>query len=114
ALAREIGAHLVRRGIEVGAEGEGPHQHKGLHTTWPSGGEQDAHGAALREAEEHGPLRADGIHDGLDLLGALLQRAWPRYGTRESGASLVEQDQARERGESIKPGLAHRARPPEH
>ncbi len=74
-------------------------------------GQQHRGGAALGDAKEHGPLRARGIQDRLDVGHALLERGQLRDRVRQACARLVVDDQPRERGqagqEPREPGSAH-------
>jgi phage terminase large subunit-like protein len=71
-----------------------------------SRGEEHAHVAALRRAEDRGALGADAVHHGADVVHPLFQRRQlvGRDGIGHPGAALVEQDQARERGETLEAG----------
>ena len=65
--------------------------------------EQDAHVAALRGAEHRRSLRADRVHHGSHVVHPLLERRQVtlRDRIRHPGAALVEEDEARERGEPL-------------
>ena len=65
------------------------------------GREQDRQWAALRVAEDGRPLPAYGVHDGADVIHPSLEVRQPAGSVRESGAALVESDQASERAEAI-------------
>ena len=62
-------------------------------------GEQEMHRPRLRGPEERGPCRAGRVHHRSYVVHALVERGEliERHGIRESGAALVEEDQAAER-----------------
>src|SRR5437016_5450939 len=65
-------------------------------------GKEQAEGSAFRHSEDRGRARVGGIHYGADVVHPLFH-AWNcRYRIGEACASLVEEDEARERGEAGK------------
>ena len=73
--------------------------------------EHDGLRAALAHAEEHGLSESDGVHDGLDLGRSIIQRANFRDRVRQPDPSLVEQEDATERGELLEERLELRHGP---
>ncbi len=67
--------------------------------------EDDGGRAALTHTEDDGPSEADGVHDGLDLGGPIIQGANLRDRVRQSDPGLVEQDHATEGGELLEERL---------
>jgi hypothetical protein len=73
--------------------------------------EDDGGRAALAHTEDDGIFEADGVHDGLDLGRAIIQRANLRDRVRQPDPGLVEQYDATERGELVEKGLEFRHGP---
>ena len=74
--------------------------------------EQDRGGRALRDAHEHRPLGADGIHHREDVVHALLERRSGRHTVGAADSTLVEEDQrgrttASSRRNRSMPGSSH-------
>src|SRR5262245_33858535 len=66
-----------------------------------SGREEEAQWTALGHPEQRGPLAADGIHDGVDVVHPGLQGRRTGEPIRESIATLVEDDDSRKRTEPL-------------
>jgi hypothetical protein len=73
-------------------------QHQRARTLRVAGGEQNGYGGSVRRPEQCGPSAAGRIHDGVQIIHVCLEAR--RLGAiapiAQSGAALVEQDQAAE------------------
>jgi hypothetical protein len=105
----ELGGRLAKRlrGSGPGVVGRlrgAPHgavQHQGSHALGVSGREQHAHRAALRDPKERRPLGSGGVHHRPDVVNPELEGRHLGDGVGQPVAALVEDDQARERGEPL-------------
>jgi len=89
--------------ISVPSLGIATHEDQGGGPIRIRRGEQDGHVAALRVPEQRRAFRADGVHHRADVVHPLFER-WQlieRHRVREPRSSLVEDDQPRERRESL-------------
>ncbi len=73
--------------------------------------EEDAHRRSLGEAVERSSSRADGVHDGTDVVHARLERGRAADAVGHAGAALVEADQPRERRQPLEERREARYRP---
>ena len=80
---------------------EGPVGHDGSRPLGMGSGEQEGHGSGLRDAHDRGPLRSHRVHQGGDVIDPVLEQPRPTVGgaIRKTRPSLIENDQAGERGQ---------------
>jgi hypothetical protein len=74
-------------------------------------GEENRHRTALRVADERRRLAADRVHDRADVIHPRLEVRQPDRAIGQSGAALVEADQAGERAEPVQHVRRGRVRP---
>jgi hypothetical protein len=74
-------------------------------------GEEQTQRPAVRDAEEGRLLRVDGVHHGTHVVHPLLEGWHALHRVRKPGAALVEDDQARERGELLEEARDRRVLP---
>jgi hypothetical protein len=74
-----------------------------MHSLWMGRREEDAQIAAFGRAEDGCAFRANRVEDGAHVVHSLLERRESIVGhaVGEARSTLVEQDQARERGEPV-------------
>ena len=76
-------------------------------------GEERGRRARLGRADDHGALRADRVHNHLQVVDAPLQYRYVGDAVRQAGAALVEEDQPRERREPLEEVRGRGLFPPE-
>ncbi len=95
-LAGLVSARVVGRRHPAGGRcGE----HQRAHPLGVGGGEQQAHRAALRVAEQHSPARPAGAHHRLHVGHALFERQVAGSTVGQAGVPLVEHDQPAQPGQ---------------
>ena len=104
-LGRRLAQRLRGRGPRVvGRLGRAPHravEDQRGHALRVGGREQDAHRPALGDPEQRRALGSGGVHDRPHVVDPLLESRRLRDRVGQPGAALVEDDQARERGEPL-------------